>query len=346
MKTFKFVEDYIEFIGGYRDYSGKQLILFEVLPSPINLARYDVKIINSLCVQTAEMNRPYTDKQSELAVKLVQKYKKQLSNLDRPIAVPDILDNFRLGIRLIDRTKTVKLVDNKIIVKFPYDIKLISLMKKQVHDGQGSTIFHDEDKSWSLGLTENMINWVMAVLPSFDFVIDQEIKDLFNKILEVESKAFDIKLVLQDNKLTITNANESLIAYVEQKLGGFNTNNIIKLVDYGPVLQYSIDSVLHDLVKLQVTELEYDLIIRRINKFKKDRVSIDQILEYARKTERLPIYVYDTGLPKSNTNEIIYLNRNFNMTDYPKLLITYTNLMIGTRKQGWYNNAEKVIVLE
>ena len=45
--TFDYVEDYMEFIGGWRDASGKLRGLFDTVPSPISLARYDVKVVES-----------------------------------------------------------------------------------------------------------------------------------------------------------------------------------------------------------------------------------------------------------------------------------------------------------
>jgi len=88
----KYAEDIIEFIAGYREISGKLLQPWERIPSPLSLARYDVQILDSLALQTVDNSRAYTQKQSELALKIIHKYRKQLNKLghyDRPIHCAD-----------------------------------------------------------------------------------------------------------------------------------------------------------------------------------------------------------------------------------------------------------------
>jgi exosome complex RNA-binding protein Rrp42 (RNase PH superfamily) len=58
------------------------------------------------------------------------------------------------------------------------------------------------------------------------------------------------------------------------------------------------------------------------------------------------VHVYDIGVPKSNTEEIIYLNRGVDIDVKPKLMVTLSGLMIGSKKQAWVTNAEKIIILE
>ena len=116
--TFPYVEDYIEVIAGHRDINGTALTLFNYQSSPISLARYDVNIVDSLSQQTILSNKPYTDKQSELAIKIVTKYRRQLAAMAQPIYLPEDITSFkfRLGIRLVDRTKQIYLAGDEIAV--------------------------------------------------------------------------------------------------------------------------------------------------------------------------------------------------------------------------------------
>jgi hypothetical protein len=343
--TFKYVEDYIEFIGGRRNIDGKVFGIFNYAPVPINLARYDVSIVDSLSMQTCELKNPYTDKQSALAVKLVDKYRRQLSNLTTPVIVPEKLEEFRLGIRLVDRSKSVYIEDNQFVVKFPYDTKLIDLLKKQVKQGEGSIKFDFDKKLWMLGMTEYNLNWIMTICPQNGFSIHDSVASLYEKMLSIENSDYKICLKLINDQLILENAESSLLEYVEN-IGGIAMNNLLKLVDASAVLGFTLDENLNDYINKLGDEHHRNFLINRKTVCSKEKVSMEQVLEYARKVNRLPIHVYETGLPKSNTEDIIYLNRGVGPEICPKLLVTTTSLMIGSKKQSWVSNAEKIIILE
>ena len=342
--TFKFVEHYLEFIGGFRNYAGEKLMLFDTVPPPVSLARYDVKIINSMCVQTAEMNRALTDKQAELAIKLVEKYKRQLANLDPAIILPEQLDCFELGIRYIDRSKVVWLQDNVINVKFPYDTNLISAVRRLTVDGQGSARFNEEEKVWHLELTEYMVNWVMTVLLPFNFTIDPEIKKLYDQILQVEQTQYRIFLKDYNGKLILENANNNLLDYIENRIGEMSYDNLLHLVDSAKVLGYEVEESLIEIIKTRYEKFFPMIQERQIDLSTKD-YTVDNIVEYAKLVNRLPIYFYDTGLPSQDTEHIVYINKKAPDNLEAKLLVTRTPLMIGSKKQSWLLSSEKTIVL-
>jgi hypothetical protein len=128
-------------------------------------------------------------------------------------------------------------------------------------------------------------------------------------------------------------------------LGGFGGSNLIALVDNAPVCGYDISKPIMDDLSVISPEL-FQLLTNRITKLKRAEYKLEQIIEYASMVNRLPIHVYDTGLPKEDTDEIVYLNRKGPLNIKPKLLVTMSNLMVGSKKQGWLTNAEKVVALE
>ena len=343
--TFTYVEDYIEFIGGHRDITGKHLGMFESVTSPISLARYDVRIIESFCEQVLFDCKPYTDKQSELAVKIVSKYRKQLLQLAIPVVLPESLNQFRLGIRTIDRTKSVTIDSGQFVVKFPYDTKLIELVKRQMKEGEGAALFDIDKKVWRLAQTESMLNWIMGVAPSNEFVISSEITALYDAMLLVEQHPYPIELQVQDGQFVISNAESSLIDYVNEHLGGFGLGNILTLADNSDVLGYTIAPDICSTLE-EVYGPTWKLISARNLAFKKSEITMDQLIEYARLVNRLPVYVYETGIPKADTPDIIYLSRSKSLDIKPKLLISMSSLMLGSKKESWRNSAEKIIVIE
>lgn len=347
--TFSYVEEYIEFIAGYRDITGKRLGLFDTLPSPISLARYDVTIIESLAVQTAESNKAYTDKQAALAVRIVDKYRRQLAGLKMPVAVTETLTNFKLGIRVIDRSKSVYLYQDKIIMRFPYDTKLIDLVKSSRRTSQGSFEFDNDNKVWKLALTEYAVNWAVTVARANDFTISDELLVLYNKIIDVETQGHKIELIKTDTGFVLTNSAQSLIGYITDTLGGFGEDNIVALLDNADILGYDVNPSLYSMLPIDINEKTAILMSKRSHKFSAGKgITLEDIVHYASKVNRLPVYVYETGIPKDNIENIVYLNNTqaIDVDIRPKVLVSNSSFMLGSKKQAWLTNAEKIIVLE
>lgn len=341
--TFEFVEDYIEYIGGYRTAAGKSLVFFEVTGTPLSLARYDVKIIDSLSIQTSELNRPYTDKQAELAVKIIKKYERQLNNNN--VFLPDALTNYRFGLREVDRTKKLFIQKNKIILKFPYDTKLLPLVKRYSKESDGYAKFDYDAKYWILGFTEPMLNWSVSLARANNFEIDYQIEHLYERMLAVEQTNYKIELCEVDGRFTITNAASSLKDYVTEQLGGFSKDNLIRLLDNASVLGYTVDPALFSLLPTDLDQFKPLIANRQIKLSAKDW-NLNRIKQYAIMTDRLPMYAYDSKLDWKESDDVKFINRSSNHDLVPKLLVTNTSMMIGPKKQSWLAKAEKIVILE
>ena len=284
-----YIEDYIEFIAGYRDINNRKLVMFDQVPSPLSLARYDVKIVDSLGSQTAEKNIAYTDKQAELAKKIVNKYRKQLSQLPVPLLVPENFDKFRMPIRTVDRSKRAYINDQKLYLKFPYNTDLITSIKNQLKQGDGNGIFDNDTKIWQLSITESTVNWICTIAEKYEIELDNELKNLYQKILDCEKQPFTIELVDTGSGYDITNAAESLKEYIVEKCGGFGYDNLLALIDNSTVLGYTIPKDI--LLKFynsnpELTVMQRLLVIRNNKKFNKDRLTIEDVVE-DRKSTRL-----------------------------------------------------------
>lgn len=343
----KYAEDIIEFIAGYRDQDGRLLSPWNRVPSPISLARYDVSILDSLALQTSENNRAYTQKQSQLAVKIITKYRKQLAKLNIHVKEDPATIIFRLGIRFVDQSKTIKLQDGKIQIRFPYAPDLIKQIKSMALNGYGSVTFDYDNKIWHLGITEFTVNFAVAFGKTLNFEIDPELQILADRIIAVESEPYRIELQRQGQQLIISNASQSLLDYVNERCE-LTINNLYKLVDLSEVLGYSVSPDLLELLKAELSEKEYELVAHRKIQTDKHKQTLEDIVAYATKTDRLPVYVYDTGTPKKDTDAIIYLNtkkQNKFIKDI-KLIVSMSTVLVGFRKQDWLRRAEKVIFLK
>ena len=156
MKKYTYVEEYLEVINGDRDpATGKIYGLFDSTSPIINLARYDVQVLASMSSAT-QSGRALTDRQAELAVKIILKYRKQLEKLDidiDPIEHPQ----YRLGIRQIDRRQLLYIKDDRIVLQFPYDTKLIDNLRDLAKISQGCWSFDSTTRAWKLAITETNV---------------------------------------------------------------------------------------------------------------------------------------------------------------------------------------------
>lgn len=333
MTVLNYVEDYILFIAGN---SGEPLI---------SLARYDKPIVASFAAQILR-NVALTDKQAQLALKLVQKYRKQISGLKQQVCVADTL-NFKLGIRQIDRNKRAWIDKNKIVLKFPYETEIINQIKKYQQTSNGNLSFQYEQKQWQIAITEDNVNWLCTVAKSLDINLDNEIVELFDKILAVEKVPHVIELTFDPdhpNKLMIVNAATSLITYIEQQLGGFDITNLLTLVDNASWLGYQVNENLLKKLRPHFTPLQQRILTNKHIDVAEQDFDLDQILVYARKTSRLPVYIYG-ALNKSSSDDIVNVTVKTDLgLQTPKLFVSLTGILIGPKRQAWVSLSEKVVI--
>ena len=302
MITFAYIEDYLEVLAGYREVSagGKT-------PGPMNifgghtiisLARYDVNIVSSMASHTTG-GGSLTDKQSELAIKLVDKYKRQFASKGVDVAPSVQNPQFRSPIRIIDRSKTISIVDGAIRVRFPYDKNMVPEITQAAKESKGSYVFDREAKYWILALTEYNVNWAVSFGAKHGFTIDAEAQRYMDLIVKAEQTPYRIELVADAGQIRITNAPGSLVNYIEQNLGGFGADNFVRLIDYAPVLGYTVHNDI-----TQAIGSEYDPVILGVMINKESHVLrmdpnsdgheiLEPLVDYVKLTERWPLCIYE-----------------------------------------------------
>jgi hypothetical protein len=372
MKQFSYVEDYLEVINGDRDpVTGKIYGLFDSTPPIINLARYDVNIIASMSGNTQSGNA-LTDRQAEIACKIILKYRKQLAtrSIDvTPVETPV----FRIPLRTIDRRKLMTLVDDEICLKFPFETKLIDQVRDMTKDSQGHWRWSNSSKEWRLGLTETNLVAALGIGRIHQFEIDPELLLLEQKILDLEAIPYQIKLVKQGDQVSITNMPASMGDYIESNLGGLNTSNLATLIDNSSILGYSVDRVLEYTVTKDHPARVFNLMLGKEHRFSPgaDSSVLEDIIYYAEITNRWPIYVYEPDMsdrlykafvekyfdpdqvykstnvkkqPDIEGKRVVFFNKfsaHWNL-DIP-LLISSAGMMHGGEKTMLLQRAEKVV---
>lgn len=375
MKKFPYVEDYLEIINGDRDpNTGKTLGLFNSTPPIIQLARYDVKVLDSMS-QNTQAGIALTDKQAELACKIILKYRKQLAaqQIDvSPVETP----SFRITLRTIDRSMAIYIDEDHICVKFPYQQKLVEAFKTTAKDSQGRAVWNRDLKLWQLAITEFNINWAYSFAKSHNFTVDPAIELLMNQIIECEKNTFNIRLCKLNDRVVITNAASELTDYINKTIGEISNKNIIELIDNSSILGYDVDPIFENLAVTQSNPRIYNLMINRDSKFDSTNTEaiFQDLIHYANITNRWPIYIYEPNLSNSLLGmaqnivgkEKVYMAQNKILPDFARigrqvivhftkyqslwneripLLISSNGMLYGGDKQVLLNRAEKIVYL-
>ena len=367
MISYPHVEDYLEVIAGKKSLPGVVPVqTFWTAYAPIiNLARYDNSFLDNVTDQTMN-GGALTDKQAELAVKLINKYRRQLNAQN--IQVVDMSTPvFRRGLRIIDRSKCAGIDNDHVYLKFPYDAKTIDVIRAMAKQSQGYMLFDREQKIWKLAITEFNVNWVYEYAKQHEFSIDQKLSDCMQKILECEAHGYDILLVKDQDTFSVTNAHASLKDYVEQVVGGFDQSNIKRLIDYASVLGYQVSKEILDQVEQEVGGSALLLMNNKNYDFNQGENLEQRVIDYAVHVNRFPIVVFNPT-PNHNDQEwtkhfdpsevqIVANQKDFEIQDGVKLvythksiknckriplLVSYVGMMIGTEKMQMAVFAEKM----
>ena len=366
--SYPHVEDYVEIIAGFRAPDGRnKYSIFQLPESPINLARYDVKIVESFAEQSRNAIG-FTDKQAKLATDLVVKYERQLWKKQVDIKTVKETPQFRIPIRVIDRTTRVWIEADQILIKFPYDIAAIDQLREQSKVSCGRIHWDNAKKYWVADLTEYNLNWVYAFSRRQNYQIDPSIHKLMTKILAEEKQPYAIELQAA-NTLIITNISTALTDYVTDNLGGFGLDNLLTLVDHAPILGYTVNKDVEQAIIDTYGTRFWSLCANRELRVDLDNPMQDQIAEivkYATENNRFPIYIYEpdlsdrlylafeqyfpTQMARLGKGIIDSAVKVVHTDKIPRtaveripLLVSSAGMLFGGDRQIWIQTAEKVV---
>lgn len=372
MKKYSYVEEYLEVINGDRDpTSGKIYGLFDNTSPIVSLARYDVQILSSMSSAT-QSGKALTDKQADLAVKIILKYRKQLEKLEIDISPIETNPQYRLGIRQIDRRRLLFIENNSIVLQFPYDTKLIDDNRSLAKISQGQWRFDSKRRAWNLAITETNVVAANGFAENHQFEIDKNFKTYLQAVTECEQVPYEIKLVQINNELSITNAANSLIEAINNWCG-FDPSNVELLVDNSSIYGYTVDQQILETIATKYSARICNLMTTHESKFQPDSDSTvyRDLIHYAELSGRYPIYVYEPDMsnrlyknfveqyfhlddvycvrdlkPEAVTvhKKVIYFNKYSAKWDQPiQLLISGQGMMHGGEKSLLLQRAKKVV---
>jgi hypothetical protein len=301
MIKYSTVEDYLEVIAGLKDpvtlkKSATQSFFGEFDPI-VSLARYDTDVLNSMSTAANE-GRALTEKQGELAVKIVVKYKRQLAVKGIDVAPVEENAQWRQALRKMDYTRRLSVANDQIVLNFPYNTELIEELRNFRRESQGTGEWDKDNKQWRFALTEYNLVWLTTWAETRQFEFDNEARRLNQLITDCEAEPYAIELQLTDTGCDIINCSETLRDYINTNLGGFELENLLRLVDSSSLLGYKVNSEIADLVVAGTSPRFYNLATCREVKLDPTTVADDlaSVLDYADRTERWPVVIYEPDL--------------------------------------------------
>ena len=372
MQKFPHVEDYLEIINGDKDPATNQYYgIFGRIDPVISLARYDVRVINSMATGVRS-GIALTDRQAELACKLILKYQRQLANLGIDVS-PVESPQYRMQLRSIDRRRLMWIEQDHIVLQFSFEPKIVGLVRDLCKESKGSWRFeNDNKKQWHIALTEPNFITVLQLARENNFEIDAKTLEIEQKIQQVQP--YGIELDMVDEKLSLVNAPDSLLEFVQEKAGDITTDNLIKIVDLAAICYFAISPTVEDLFisRYKSTRL-YNLLRHNHTRYNPDieKEVLDQLFVYAEVSNRFPIHVYEPDLSNRlrdkfvlsyfNDEDVLFAPRNNEPIDttgkkvvyftkyrshWPQdipLLVTSAGMMHGAEKTLLLQRAEKVV---
>ena len=371
MKTYDFVEDYLEVLAGKRDLAGKisSGYLFGAFSPIVSLARYDTSFLDDLTGSTLA-GTSMTDRQAQLAVKIILKYQRQLTSKGIDVT-PCTNPKYRKPLRYLDRSKRIWSDGSNIYLRFPYDSNMITQLRELLKARQGSAHFDKENKVWVIAVSEYNINFTVSWAKGHNFEVDQPIEQYLEEIITVEQQPYKIQLCRTESGLELTNASPSMLDYIHAQGLSLDDEHLHQLVDLSSVLGYTVHE---DLVTELDSALGPDLVVfmlRREYELAGAQNQLSRLLRYAQLVNRLPMIIYAPSLSnehelvtqelgqdqvtlllnkkldsiKEITTPVLFTHKPINTNDTIPLLISYSGMLPGIEKQMMQQNSEKIVYL-
>ena len=191
-----------------------------------------------------------------------------------------------------------------------------------------------------------------------------------NLVLQAEQVPYEIKLVATNSQLKITNAEESLVDYLKEQIGDFTFDKLHQLIDYAPILGYTIDKELEEIAVSQYGARVYNLLNSRHGNLGSGSIekNMNDVILLAKLTNRWPIHLFEPNcsgnllaitesiLGKDKVHKVttfdtipkdcqaIYYTKFDSGTNLPvPLLVSTHGMMFGGDKQVLVDRAEKIV---
>ena len=307
MKT---VEDCIEILAGMQQHEGT-----------FDVERSDYNLVTSLARQTFK-GTAYTDRQCELARQKVLYYKTQYE--DNGYNVDVAIENLRMPLRQVDRSRWVKIVDYPtdmlyetsdkgpwIAVRFIFQKKLISSIE-QIKKSLGDGLYDKENKIHYFPFSETTVYEVLSVFnEDNNFEVEEQLKEYYGKLLNMKDNKENYLPGIYSLKLK--NLHEKSFDYALSSIGEPNIDNLCQFYDQKEKFGlYHFDETDLKQSMRSLTPLSQKIVNRRKNQVQLDtqEYTVENIAETVLELYRFPLLIVLSE--KNCYSELVQFHKSFN----------------------------------
>lgn len=203
-------------------------------------SKMDTQFGHSLA-EKAQQGRAWTEKQAACALKLINKYRRQIGGeefinswMQRPVfAMMPLSDADRKQKAVGERKLTS--ADKMAIFQFPYDAQLVAAVKAIRGEHKGAKFWAAWDsalKRWQVQVNETSIQQIMNLAREWEFEIEDRFEDYYSRVMAklegVREAAQESSVVtrlggepgvnIQDGQIMIVHDNASVLAEFKEAL--------------------------------------------------------------------------------------------------------------------------------
>jgi len=193
------VEDCVMFLAGEGNY---------IFGEEVSIDQYDLSIVKSLGRQLGN-NSAFTQKQSVIGLRLVKKYTALLKDKGFDTDTIQKESTFKWPFRTIDRTKSLYVDGEKIVLKSPFIADIVNKVKRRKKPSYYKGEYQGDRKEWAFDYNEPNVEFLVNLVKGMNFNIDQKIKEDYEKIITIKKDPIE-------HYPTLT-----------KKMGGYVYNNIV-----------------------------------------------------------------------------------------------------------------------
>jgi len=209
------LEDCLEHLTGLRE-----------SPVTFTIEQTDFTIMNSIARQCFK-GMALTDRQFALMQEKLLLYREQFTNLDWDFDYA--VEQLRLPLRSIDRSKYIKLQDGNIVVRFPFNKTDICYIHEFANNAEG---YHHQKGTHRHEFAYNERN-ILNLLDRFtkkEFVIDEELLEIYDKVKVMNNNPQEHLSGIGDD-YNLININPTLALTIQKEVGEASAESFTKLYD-------------------------------------------------------------------------------------------------------------------
>ena len=209
------LEDCLEHLAGMRE-----------SPVKFTIEQTDFTIVTSIARQCFN-GMALTDRQSALMQEKLLPYREQFTNIDWDFDYA--VTQLRQPLRSIDRSKYIKLQDDNIVVRFPFNKTDICYIHEFANNAEG---YYHQKGTHIHEFTYNERN-ILNLLDRFtkkEFATDEELLEIYNKIKVINDNPQDHLSGIGDD-YNLININPTLAVTIQDEIGDVSIESFTKLYD-------------------------------------------------------------------------------------------------------------------